>query len=160
MKTILAQEKRFFGVTFHHWIIILSVLVCVRRQTGHWLGQEVAGVCRQRTGRWASLINLLQTQTRKEGGSPGCSRGKGHSIDPLLGQESSYCQPLIKITINQESIEQPAPKIEWKSTWELAVNRVSTESWLTARRLAPSSLRPPEAGSGSESCCLPQGCVS
>ncbi len=42
------------------------VHMCVRRQTGHWLGQEMAGVCRHRSGSWASLINLLQSQTRKE----------------------------------------------------------------------------------------------
>lgn len=44
------------------------------------------------------------------------------TIDPVLGQESGRCQPLIQITINQETIEQLSPKIEW---W--AVNRVSCD---------------------------------
>lgn len=110
--------------------------MCVRRQTGHWLGQEMAGVCRQRSGSWASLINFLQAPRQ---GRRQCrlQAWEGDAIDPVLGQESSLCQPLIRITINQETIEQPSPKIEWKSTWEQAVNRVSSESQLTAQRHRP-----------------------
>lgn len=51
----------------------------------------------------------------QEGSSPGCGRlweSGGDTMDPELGQESSHCQPLIRIIINQETIEQPGPEIE------------------------------------------------
>lgn len=57
------------------------------------------------------MINLLQSQTRKEAVQAAGTGGE-NAIDPVLGQESSHCQPLIRIAINQERIEQPGPKIE------------------------------------------------
>lgn len=61
-------------------------------------GQEMAGVSKQRSG---SFIDKVPDT---EGSGTG-------SIDPVLGQESSHCQSLIRITISQETTEPPSPKV-------------------------------------------------
>ena len=49
-----------------------------------------------------SFIDKSASVPDKEGSCAG--RGEGDAMDPVLGQESSPCQPLTRIPINQEAI--------------------------------------------------------
>lgn len=104
------------------------------RQTGHRLGQEVATVSRQRSG------TLLQSQTKEE---VALGIGQGDAIDPAVGQESGPFQPLIRMTIDQETTAQLLPKIERQSTRQ-SVARLSGPAGLAIPR------HPREAGTGGE----------
>lgn len=100
-----------------HFLPLGHYLVSVygKRQTGHWLVRKWLE-CGNRGGLSMKLSSDKPPSVPDKEGS-----GTG-SIDPVLGQESSHCQSLMRITINQETIEPPSPRIEWKAPERMGWN--------------------------------------
>lgn len=78
--------------------------------------------------------------------------GQGDAIDPVSGRESGHCQPLIRMTIRQETTERLILKIE-RSSQRCSGPPEATADW-------PRLLRGPEAATGGEDRRQAQRCVS